>query len=143
MYDGVTSNDISVKLAAVKAATNSCAFINNIELFNYRPLPVKMGRREKCWQCDRRRTDVSLRICDDRLCQNCDDLNRAACEGRACADQCSDAETESATTTSTSTTATGTTNMPTSTPTESKSIRNELLCYVANKMDLVVHESLI
>ena len=103
-----------------------------------------MGRREKCWQCDRRRTDVSLRICDDRQCQDCDDLNRAACEGRACADQCSDAETESATTSTTATgTATGTTNMPTSTPTESKSIRNELLCYVANKMDLVVHESLI
>ena len=67
------------------------------------------------------RTDVSLRICDDRLCQDCDDLDRAACEGRACADQCSDAETESATT------ATGTMSKPT-TPTESKSIRNELLC---------------
>ena len=127
---------MSVKLAAVKAATNSCAYVSNLELFNYRPLPVKMGRREKCWQCDRRRTDVSLRICDDRLCQDCDDLNRAACEGRACADQCSDAETESATTT------TGTMSKPT-TSTESKSIRNELLCYVANKMDLVVHDSLI
>ena len=51
---------------------------------------VRMVRKEKCWQCDRRRSDVSLRISDDRLCQDCDDLNRAACEGRACAEQSGD-----------------------------------------------------
>ena len=35
------------------------------------------GRREKCWKCDRKRSDVCLRMCDDRLCQECDDTNRA------------------------------------------------------------------
>ena len=84
---------------------------------------------------------MSLRISDDRLCQDCDDLNRAACEGRACAEQSGDdTETQSAPAASaTSTTSTGTTSATSS----SKSIRNELLCYVANKMDLVVHDSLI
>ena len=57
-----------------------------------------MGRREKCWKCDRKRSDVSLRMCDDRLCQDCDDTNRAASEGRARANHCSrDAEINSAT----------------------------------------------
>ena len=37
-----------------------------------------MGRKEKCWKCDRKRSDVSLRMCDDRLCQDCDDTNRAS-----------------------------------------------------------------
>ena len=41
---------------------------------------------------------MSLRMCDDRLCDECDDLNRAALEGRACADRSSrDAENSSAT----------------------------------------------
>ena len=40
---------------------------------------------------------MSLRISDDRLCQDCHDLNRAACEGRACAEQNGDdTETQSA-----------------------------------------------
>ena len=78
---------------------------------------------------------MTLHICDDRLCQDCDDLNRAAFEGRACAEQSrDDAETQSAPAATTGTT---------SATSNSKSIRNELLCYVANKMDLVVHDSLI
>ena len=48
----------------------------------------------KCWKCDRKRSDVSLRMCDDRLCQDCDDTNRDASEGRARDDH--DAETNSA-----------------------------------------------
>ena len=78
---------------------------------------------------------MTLHICDDRLCQDCDDLNRAAFEGRACAEQSTDdAETQSAPAATTGTT---------SATSNSKSIRSELLCYVANKMDLVVHDSLI
>ena len=46
----------------------------------------RMTRKERCWQCDRRRSDVTLRMCDDRLCQDCDNVNRAVSEGRACAD---------------------------------------------------------
>ena len=85
---------------------------------------------------------MSLRISDDRLCQDCDDLNRAAYEGRACAEQSGDdTETQSAPAASATTSTAGTTS--TSATSSSKSIRNELLCYVANKMDLVVHDSLI
>ena len=111
-----------------------------------------MGRRERCWQCDRRRTDVSLRICDDRLCQDCDDINRTACAGHARADQCSDAEIESATrprpptTTGTGTTTKSTglkSNMADSSQSSSKNDNNngvvidELLCFVQNKIDLL------
>ena len=54
-----------------------------------------MGRREKCWKCDRKRSDVCLRMCDDRLCEDCNDTNRAASGGRARDDD--DAEINSAT----------------------------------------------
>ena len=107
----------------------------------------RMTRKEKCWQCDRRRSDVTLRMCDDRLCQDCDNVNRAVSEGRACADKSSVTVSDG--------TATGTTNHAVS-DTESANtttsmpkplirniIRNELLCYVFNKMDLVVHDSLV
>ena len=113
---------------------------------------MKMGRREKCWQCDRRRTDVSLRICDDRLCQDCDDLNRAAGAGRACADQCSGAYIESAT--RPTATGTGTTTKSTglksnmADPSQSSTVSSkndnnngvvidELLCFVQNEIDLL------
>ena len=86
---------------------------------------------------------MSLRISDDRLCQDCHDLNRAACEGRACAEQSGDdTETQSAPA-ATSASASSSTGGTTSATSSTKSIRNELLCYVANKMDLVVHDSLI
>ena len=49
----------------------------------------RMTRKGKCWQCDRRRSDVTLRMCDDRLCQDCDNVIRAVSEGRACADKTS------------------------------------------------------
>ena len=39
---------------------------------------------------------MCLRMCDDRLCQDCEDTNRAASEGRARRDD-HDAETNSAT----------------------------------------------
>ena len=111
----------------------------------------RMTRKEKCWQCDRRRSDVTLRMCDDRLCQDCDNVNRAVSEGRACADKSSVTDTV----TVSDGTATGTTNhavsdtesanTTTSTPKPliRNMIRNELLCYVFNKMDLVVHDSLV
>ena len=111
----------------------------------------RMTRKEKCWQCDRRRSDVTLRMCDDRLCQDCDNVNRAVSEGRACADKSS----VTGIVTVSDGTATGTTNhavsdtesanTTTSTPKPliRNMIRNELLCYVFNKMDLVVHDSLV
>ena len=80
-------------------------------------------------------------------------MNRAAGEGRACADQCSDAETESATRPSRPpiSTGTGTTtkstglkyNMADSSQSCSKNDNNngvvidELLCFVQNKIDLL------
>ena len=47
----------------------------------------RLPRKEKCWQCDRRRSDVTLRMYNDRLCQDCDNVNRAGLECRACADK--------------------------------------------------------
>ena len=75
---------------------------------------------------------MSLRMCDDRLCQECDDLNRAASEGRACADQSSrDAKNSSATR---PTQATGTLNNN-NTVNNNGVIIDEMLCFVQNKID--------
>ena len=69
---------------------------------------------------------MSLRMCDE-----CDDLNRAASEGRACVDQSSrDAENSSATR---PTQATGTLNN--NTVNNNGVIIDEMLCFVQNKID--------
>ena len=74
---------------------------------------------------------MSLRMCDDRLCDECDDLNRAASEGRACADQSSrDAENSSA---ARPTQATGTLNN--NTVNNNGVIIDEMLCFVQNIID--------
>ena len=62
------------------------------------------------------RSDVTLRMCDDRLCQDCDNLNRAVSEGRACADMSSDSVTVSDGTTNHAVLDTGSANTTTSTP---------------------------
>ena len=115
----------------------------------------RMTRKEKCWQCDRRRSDVTLRMCDDRLCQDCDNVNRAVSEGRASGSADKSSVTDTVTVTVSDGTATGTTNhavsytesanTTTSTPKPliRNMIRNELLCYVFNNMDQVVHDSLV
>ena len=75
---------------------------------------------------------MSLRLCDDRLCDECDDLNIAASEGRACADQSSrDAENSSATR---PTQATGTLNNN-NFVNNNGVIIDEMLCFVQNKID--------
>ena len=77
---------------------------------------------------------MSLRMCDDRLCDECDDLNRAALEGRACADRSSrDAENSSATR-PTQPQATGTLNNN-NTVNNNGVIIDEMLCFVQNKID--------
>ena len=109
----------------------------------------RMTRKEKCWQCDRRRSDVTLRMCDDRLCQDCDNVNRAVSEGRASgsADKSSVTDTvtvsEGTATCTTNHAVSDTESANTTTSTPKPLIRTELLCYVFNKMDLVVHDSLV
>ena len=66
-------------------------------------------------------------------------MNRAVSEGRACADKSS--VTVSDGTTNHAVSDTESANTTTSTP--KPLIRNELLCYVFNKMDLAVHDSLV
>ena len=99
-----------------------------------------MGRREKCWKCDRKRSDVSLRMCDDRLCQDCDDTNRAASEGRARADHCSrDAEINSATSVTN-----GTTDVNKRNDDERpRIVVNELLSFVAYKLNLMAPDTIV
>ena len=80
-------------------------------------------------------------MCDDRLCQDCDKVNRAVSEGRACADKSSVTDTVSDGTTNHAVSDTQSANTTTRTP--KPLFRNELLCYVFNKMDLVVHDSLV
>ena len=113
----------------------------------------RMTRKEKCWQCDRRRSDVTLRMCDDRLCQDSDNVNRAVSEGRVSGSADKSSVTDTVTVSDGTTTgitnhavsdtesANTTTSMPK--PLIRNMIRNELLCYVFNKMDLVVHDSLV
>ena len=96
-----------------------------------------MGRREKCWKCDRKRSDVCLRMCDDCMCRKCDDTNRAASEGRARDDH--DAQTNSAT--------------PGTSPTTDVNVRNdaerprivvnELLSFVAYKLNLMAPYTIV
>lgn len=95
-------------------------------------------RKEKCSGCDRRRADVSLRISDDRLCQDCEDVNRAACEGRVDKPSADGNELRSCDVPDPET---GSASIIPDCP--KSVIRNELLCYVLNKMDLIVHDALV
>ena len=111
--------------------------MNKFELLHYRSLPVKMCRREKCWKCDRKRSDVCLRMCDDRLCQDCEDTNRAASEGRARDDH--DAETNSATPGTSATTDVNVRNdaeIP-------RIVVNELLSFEAHKLNLMAPDTIV
>ena len=101
-----------------------------------------MGRREKCWQCDQRRTDVSLRMSDDRLCQDCDDSNTAACADLRNRDvehtsPTSPTQSQGQATDSASTTATGTLNNNKSSGNNNGVIIDELICFVQNKIDIL------
>ena len=101
-----------------------------------------MGRREKCWQCDQRRTDVSLRMSDDRLCQDCDDSNTAACADLRNRDvehtsPTSPIQSQGQATDSASTTATGTLNNNKSSGNNNGVIIDELICFVQNKIDIL------
>ena len=100
-----------------------------------------MGRKEKCWKCDRKRSDVSLRMCDDRLCQDCDDTNRAASEGRARADHCSRDEGINSATTVTN----GTTDHVNKRNDDERPriVVNELLSFVAYKLNLMAPDTIV
>ena len=79
-------------------------------------------------------------MCDDRLCQDCDDTNRAASEGRARADHCSrDAEINSATTVTN-----GTTDVNKRNDDERpRIVVNELLSFVAYKLNLMAPDTIV
>ena len=97
----------------------------------------QMGRREKCWKCDRKRSDVCLRMCDDRLCEDCNDTNRAASGGRARDDD--DAEINSATPGTSTTTDVNVRN-------DAERLHivvNELLSFVAYKLNLMAPDTIV
>ena len=98
---------------------------------------VKMGRREKCWKCDRKRSDVCLRMCDDRLCEDGNDTNRAASGGRARDDD--DAEINSATPGTSTTTDVNVRNDAE----RPRIVVNELLSFVAYKLNLMAPDTIV
>ena len=97
-----------------------------------------MGRREKCWKCDRKRSDVCLRMCDDRLCEDCNETNRAASEGRVRDDH--DAETNSATPGTSTTTDVNDVRNDAERP---RIVVNELLSFVAYKLNLMAPDTIV
>ena len=99
-----------------------------------------MGRREKCWKCDRKRSDVCLRMCDDRLCEDCNDTNRAASEGRARDDH--DAETNAATPCTSTTTSDVNDNVRNDAE-RPRIVVNELLSFVAYKLNLMAPDTIV
>ena len=82
---------------------------------------------------------MCFRMCDDRLCQDCNDTNRAASEGRARDDH--DAETNSATP-GTSTTSTTDVNVRNEAE-RPRIVVNELLCFVAYKLNLMAPDTIV
>ena len=98
---------------------------------------VQMGRREKCWKCDRKRSDVCLRMCDDCLCEDCNDTNRAASGGRARDDD--DAEVNSATPGTSTTTDVNVRNDAE----RPRIVVNELLSFVAYKLNLMTPDMIV
>ena len=91
------------------------------------------------------RSDVTLRMCDDRLCQDCDNANRAALplEGRACADRPSVTVTVNNATASASD-GTSTTNHHALDVSNRQDgvIVDELLCFLVNKIDVLPPQSI-
>ena len=83
---------------------------------------------------------MSLRMSDDRLCQDCDDSNSAACadlRNRDVEHTSPTSPTQSQATASASTTATGTLNNNKSAVNNNGVIIDELLCFVQNKIDIL------
>ena len=85
---------------------------------------------------------MSLRMSDDRLCQDCDDSNTAACADLRNRDvehtsPTSPTQSQANATASDSTTATGTLNNNKSAVNNNGVIIDELLCFVKNKIDIL------
>ena len=89
------------------------------------------------------RSDVTLRMCDDRLCQDCDNANRAALplKGRACADRPSVTVN---TATASASDGTSTTNHHALDVSNRQDgvIVDELLCFLVNKIDVLPPQSI-